>query len=172
MSATTSRAVRVGAVVLAQLALVVVAVWAPLSARLTGETVVLRVEPMDPIDPFRGAYVELAYPDLPDPTGPSDDTLTDAQRQAFDDARGTAYVPLTRTGELWLGGSVQRTPPADGLYLACDDSSWSLDCGIESWFLPQDEAAGLQGAIGRGTAVATVRVDAAGHAALVDVTTR
>ena len=70
MSTTTSRVVRVGAVVLAQLALVGVAVWAPLSARLTGEQVVLRVEPVDPIDPFRGAYVELAYPDLPDPTFP------------------------------------------------------------------------------------------------------
>ena len=78
---------------------------------------------------------------------------------------------LVLVGEVWVGGSVQRTPPADGLYLTCDDSSWQLECGIESWFLPQDEAAGLQDAIGSGTAVATVKVDAAGHAALVDVTT-
>jgi len=171
MSATTARAVRVGAVVLAQLALVGVAVWAPLSARLTGETVVLRVEPVDPIDPFRGAYVQLAYPDLPEQAGQDDGTLTDEQREALDEARGTAYVPLTRSGEVWVGGSVQRTPPAGRLYLTCDDSSWQLECGIESWFLPQDEAAGLQDAIGGGTAVATVKVDAAGHAALVDVTT-
>ena len=40
-------------------------VWPPLSARLTGEEVALRVEPIDPIDPFRGAYVDLGYPDLP-----------------------------------------------------------------------------------------------------------
>ena len=63
---TTARAARVGAVVVASLALVVVAVWAPLAARLTGEEVTLRVEPVDPIDPFRGAYVDLSYPDLPD----------------------------------------------------------------------------------------------------------
>jgi len=171
MSTTTTRAVRVGAVVLAQLALVGVAVWAPLSARLTGETVVLRVEPVDPVDPFRGAYVQLAYPDLPDQAGQDEGTLTDEQLQALDDARGTAYVPLTRSGEVWVGGPVQRTPPADGLYLTCDDSSWQLECGIESWFLPQDEAAGLEDAVRGGTAVATVKVDAAGHAALVDVTT-
>ena len=84
MSATTTRAVRVGAVVLAQLALVGVAVWAPLSARLTGETVVLRVEPVDPIDPFRGAYVQLAYPDLPEQAGQDDGTLTDEQREAVE----------------------------------------------------------------------------------------
>lgn len=170
MSTTTSRVVRVGAVVLAQLALVGVAVWAPLSARLTGEQVVLRVEPVDPIDPFRGAYVELAYPDLPDPTFPSD--VTEEQQEAIDAARGTAYVPLTRQGEVWVGGPVQRTAPAEGLFLTCDDSSWRLECGIESWFLPQDEAAGLQDALGAGGAVATVKVDAAGHAALVEVIAR
>jgi uncharacterized membrane-anchored protein len=158
----------VGAVVLAQLALVGVAVWAPLSARVTGEQVVLRVEPVDPIDPFRGAYVDLAYPDLPQQT--FDGELTEAQQQAADDARGTAYVPLTRQGEVWVGGPVQRAAPAEGLYLTCDDSSWRLECGIESWFLPQDEAAGLQDSLRGGTAVATVKVDTAGHAALVAVT--
>jgi uncharacterized membrane-anchored protein len=170
MSTTSSRAVRVGAVVLAQLALVGVAVWAPLSARLTGETVVLRVEPVDPVDPFRGAYVQLSYPDLPDQAGQADGIRTEEQEKALDDARGTAYVPLTRSGEVWVGGPVQRTAPASGLYLTCDDSSWTLDCGIESWFLPQGEAAGLQAALRGGTAVATVKVDDSGHAALVDVT--
>jgi len=168
MSATTSRAVTIGAVVLAQLALVVVAVWAPLSARLTGEEVKLRVAPVDPIDPFRGAYVELRYPDLPDPSS-SSSPMTPEQQESVDEGRGTAYVPLTRSGAVWVGGPVQRTPPAQGLYLTCDDSSWALQCGIESWFLPQDEAAGLQDALGTETAVATVKVDGAGHAALVDV---
>jgi len=171
MTATTTRAVRVGAVVLAQLAMVGVAVWAPLSARLTGEQVVLRVQPVDPIDPFRGAYVELDYPDLPEQGGQLDEGITQEQRQALNDARGAAYVPLTRTGEVWVGGPVRRTPPAEGLYLTCDDSSWRLECGIESWFLPQDEAAAMQDGIRGGTALATVMVDAAGHAALVDVTT-
>ena len=170
MSTTSSRAVRVGAVVLAQLALVAVAVWAPLSARVTGEQVTLRVQPVDPIDPFRGAYVELSYPDLPDAGGGGSENLTVEQQQELDDARGAAYVPLTRAGEVWLGGPVVRTPPADGLYLACDDSDYRLRCGIESWFLPQDEAAGLQDALGGGAARATVKVDSSGHAALVAVT--
>jgi uncharacterized membrane-anchored protein len=170
MSATTSRAVRVVAVVLAQLVLVGLAVWPQLSARLTGSEVVLRVEPVDPVDPFRGAYVDLAYPDLPQETFVEE--VTEEQRPASDDARGTAYVPLTRTGEVWVGGPVQRSAPAEGLYLTCDDSDWRLECGIESWFLPQDQAAGMQEALRGGSAVATVKVDAAGHAALVRVTAR
>jgi uncharacterized membrane-anchored protein len=168
MSATSSRAVRIGAVVLAQLALVAVAVWAPLSARVTGEQVTLRVQPVDPIDPFRGAYVELSYPDLPDQAFSSDPSVE--EQQVLDEDRGPAYVPLTQAGAVWLGGPVVRTPPADGLYLACDDSDYRLRCGIESWFLPQDEAAGLQDALRGGTARATVKVDDSGHAALVAVT--
>ena len=68
-----------------------------------------------------------------------------------------------------MGGAVHRTRPADGLYLTCDDSDWRLRCGIESLFLPQDEAAGLEAAVRAGTAVATVRVDGSGHAALLGV---
>ena len=55
---------KVGAVALVQLALVGVAVAPRLSARLTGDEYRLRVQPVDPIDPFRGAYVDLDYPDL------------------------------------------------------------------------------------------------------------
>lgn len=49
--------------VLTSLALLAVAVWPQLSARFTGDEVVLRVQPVDPIDPFRGAYVDLGYPE-------------------------------------------------------------------------------------------------------------
>ena len=47
-----------------QLALVGLAVLPQLSARVAGDEIVLRVQPVDPIDPFRGAYVTLGYPDL------------------------------------------------------------------------------------------------------------
>ena len=86
--------------------------------------------------------------------------------------RGIAYVPLRQQGEVWVGGEVVRTAPADGLYLTCDDSSWRLRCGIESWFLPQADAKAFEDAVRAGRAVATVRVDGSGHAALVDVETR
>ena len=167
----TGRTARVAAAVVASLALVVVAVWGPLAARLTGEEIVLRVAPVDPIDPFRGAYVDLTYPDLPT-SDPGSVEPSEAELEARDAERGTAYVPLTRQGEVWVGGPVQRTAPPDGLYLTCDDSSWRIECGIESLFLPQDEALALEQAVREGTAVATVKVDAAGHAALLGVSAR
>ncbi len=161
-----ARTTRVAAAAAVQLVLVGVVVWAPISARLTGEEVRLRVAPVDPIDPFRGAYVDLSYPDLPGSSGMGDGLVP-----VSEDDRGTAYVPLTRRGEVWVGEAVRRTPPDAGPYLRCDDSSWRLRCGIESLWLPQDEAASAQDALRGGTSVATLRIDSRGHAALVNVTT-
>ena len=59
-----NRTLTVGLVVAAQAVLVAVGVAPQLSARLTGDTYTFRVEAVDPIDPFRGAYVTLGYPDL------------------------------------------------------------------------------------------------------------
>ncbi len=171
------RRARVVSAVLASLVLVGVAVWGPLSARLTGDEVRLRVAPVDPMDPFRGAYVDLGYPDLPgqpqvfDPSAP-EPAVPETEGQAVEDERGTAYVRLTRQGEVWVGEPVQRSRPADGLYLTCNDESWRLQCGIESWFLPQDDASALEDAVRNGTAIATVKVDARGNAALIAVTPR
>jgi uncharacterized membrane-anchored protein len=151
-----SLTVRVGVVALVQLALVGVAVAPRLSARLTGDEVRLRVAPVDPIDPFRGAYIDLDYPDI------------DAERIYALDGDGTFYVTLVPDGELWTTGDYSRERPTGSPYLACDDRA-EISCGIESLFLPQDQAAAMEDAVSSGDAVAVVRVDGRGHAALVRV---
>lgn len=153
------RWILVAAATLVQAALVPVAVYPPLSARLTGADYLLAVEPLDPIDPFRGAYVALRYPALR-PADPVDGARTDA---------GTVYVPLVRTGTLWRGGPVATRPPPEGPFLRCESNTWELQCGIESLFLPQDKAARLERAVAEGEAVARVRVDGRGNAALLTV---
>ncbi len=151
-----SLTLKVGAVALVQLALVGAAVAPRLSARLTGDEYRLRVAPVDPVDPFRGAYVDLDYPDL----------RTDAR----DSARGgDVYITLVRDGEVWKAGTVTRERPSAAPYLSCDDHDWRVRCGIESLFLPQDEAAAMQEEVGDGAMVAVVKVDGRGHAALIRV---
>jgi uncharacterized membrane-anchored protein len=151
-----SVAAKVTVVALVQLALVGVAVAPRLSARLTGDEYLLRVAPVDPIDPFRGAYVDLDYPDL------------DLDRETPGD-EGTVYVTLERDGEVWVAGAHTRERPSGTPYLTCDDRDWRLRCGIESLFLPQDEAAAMQADLGDGSMVAVVKVDGRGNAALVRV---
>lgn len=155
-------------VALAQLALVGVGVAPQLSARLRGDTYVVRVAPLDPIDPFRGAYVALDYPDLR-----HDDTsggFGGGSLGGLDDGRsGALYISLRPEGEVWVADAWSRTRPGDGPYLACDDRGWQIRCGIESFFLPQDEAAATERALRGGGAVAELRVDDRGNAAVVDV---
>jgi uncharacterized membrane-anchored protein len=125
-------------VVLAQLLLVPVAVFGQLSARITGEEYLVRVGPVDPIDPFRGAYVALSYPDL---------QPSEAERKSLDenhDDGRQVYVRLVEAKGVMVSDGFTRERPDDGPYLACNDRDWQLKCGIESLFLPQDKAAQVQ----------------------------
>ncbi len=151
---------KVAAIAATGLSLTAVAVYPQLSARLTGEEIQLRVAPVDPIDPFRGAYVDLQYPDL--------NGLGGEERAIDDGESDDMFLTLRKKGDVWVGDSWSHTRPDQGLYLACTDRSWRVRCGIESWFLPQDEAAEMEEAVADG-AIATVRVDGRGHATLVDV---
>jgi uncharacterized membrane-anchored protein len=155
---------RLVGVVLISFALVALAVLPQLTARLTGEEFRLRVAPLDPIDPFRGAYVALAYPDIQDV-----DSFGNLQEPMDDGERGDVFVTLVPEGEVWVAGELTRDRPDDGPYLTCNDRDFRLNCGIDSWFLPQDNARELEDAVRNGTAIATVRIDNRGNAALIDV---
>jgi uncharacterized membrane-anchored protein len=160
-----NRVVTVGIVVAVQAALVVVGVAPQVSARLTGETHTFRVEPVDPIDPFRGAYVTLGYPDL------RHDGSSAGQpgQGAMDDGEsGAVYITLAEEDGHSVARDYLRERPDSGTYLACDDTGWEIRCGIESWFLPQDDAAEMERVLREG-AVAEVRIDSRGNAALMDV---
>ncbi|HEX5917911.1 MAG TPA: GDYXXLXY domain-containing protein [Nocardioides sp.] len=154
-----------GIIAVSQLALVGVGVAPQLSARVTGETYLVRVAPLDPIDPFRGAYVALDYPDLRHDS----QSFVEPGLGALDDGEsGDVYIVLVRDGAVWVADEWSRARPDDGPYLACDDRSWQIRCGIESFFLPQDEAREAEVLL-RDDAVAELRVDARGNAAVVDV---
>ena len=141
------------AIVLSLAALVVV-VAPRLSARLTGDELRVAVAPVDPIDPFRGAYVRLTYPSL-----------------RFDDEqpRGDVFVTLVRDGAVYRGSQVVRQRPAAGPYLACRSSGYDLKCGIESLFVGQARARVLEDLVAGGSAVAVLKVDGRGNAAVTGV---
>lgn len=185
MSALSRRTSRVVLATTMQLLLVPVAVYGQLSARLTGDPMLVRVGPVDPIDPFRGAYVALSYPDL---------QPSEAQRKALEDDehRGTLYVALKEDDGVMVAARFSRTRPDRGTYLACDDRDWQLRCGIESLFLSQEDAARVQRDIDqsglsgprfdengspipddRDSGYATrIKVDGRGHAAVVALVKR
>jgi uncharacterized membrane-anchored protein len=161
---------RLAVVVIVQLALVGVGVAPELSARATGEEYRMRVAPVDPIDPFRGAYVTLDYPDLSRGGG---SWSADGGLGALDDGkRGPVYVSLSEDDGLMRATAFSRSRPESGPYLACDDRNWQVRCGIESWFASQSEARRLGRELADDGAIAVVRIDSRGNAALVDLETR
>ena len=102
-----------------QLALVGLAVAPQLSARVAGDTYLVRVAPVDPIDPFRGAYVALDYPDLRH--GGSQSFVEPGLGSLEDGESGDVYITLVEEDGVWIGEEWSRTRPDDGPYLACDD---------------------------------------------------
>ena len=152
--------IKVVVIALVSLAFVAAAVAPRLSARLTGDEYRFRVEPVDPIDPLRGAYVTLGYPDI----------RADAASEGYDgEDLGTLYVTLVKQGDVWVAGDYLRERPSDTPYLACDDRGWNTSCGIDSLFLAQGDAAAMEADVASGEMVAVVKVDGRGHAALVRV---
>ncbi|GII56858.1 hypothetical protein Pth03_52470 [Planotetraspora thailandica] len=153
-----SRPVLVAAALILQAVLLVAAVAPRLSARMTGTEYQLAVGLVDPIDPLRGAYAHLDYPGLPRADGQS---------------QGRVYVPLARDDGLWSGSSIVRQRPASGPYIACESAGYGwLSCGIDSLFLPQDEAALVQNQLAGNRMAAVVKIDADGNAAVVRLASR
>ncbi len=166
------RVITVAVIAVAQLALVGVAVSPQLSARVTGDEYLVRVAPLDPIDPYRGAYASLGYPDLRRPVTQDPGIDEGTPVGVMDDGRsGTVYITLRQDGAVWVGDTWTRERPTQQPYLTCDDHSWQIRCGIESWFVPQDEAQTLERDLADG-AYAELRIDSRGNAAVVDVRER
>ena len=81
------------------------------------------------------------------------------------------YVLLIPDGDVWVASEwVRERPSGDQPYLACNDRSWQIECGVDSFFLPQDEAKEMELTVQDG-AIAQVRIDSRGNASVVGIVT-
>lgn len=136
----------------------------------TGQSVLLRVEPIDPVDFFRGEYVVLSY---------SVSELQSGWLEGPALGKGeTVYVSLGRSGRFVERTEVSRTPPKDafaflkGTVTSADKTHCRVAYGIESWFVPRGKGPALEreGRRKDRQLVAEVAVDTQGHAVLKAVT--
>lgn len=147
------RGLAIGLALLVQLALLAAVAAPRLSPRLTGDEYRLAVVAVDPIDPFRGAYVDLRLRGVP----------------GFTQREGTVYVPLVRQpGGTYRGSGTRQRRPSSGAFLRCH-ADGEVRCGIESYFASQANAKRLERELVRSGAIARVKIDGAGRAALVDL---
>lgn len=139
-----------------QLALLAWVAYPRLSPRLFGREYLIVAHAVDPVDPFRGRYVDLRY-DL---------------GVGYTDLRGPVWVSLRHGRKLWRLGAVTRERPHGTPAMRCESSSSEVRCGIESFFASEANARALAQALVDRGALARVRIDTAGRAAIIGLTPR
>jgi uncharacterized membrane-anchored protein len=121
-----------------------------------GEHVLLRVEPVDPHDPFRGEYVALTYRISRVPHPPS----------------GVVYVRLHRENGAWTGDRAVAERPTSGTFIRGRVRGGSIHYGIESFFVREGTARRYEQAVSERRLYADVVLDDDGSALLDDLEIR
>lgn len=119
----------------------------------TGEEVRLRMEPVDPLDFFRGEYVALSYEianvDVEDGVEPGE----------------TVYVPLRKRDHYWTGDmALADRPSGDTVFIRGRQTEGGIEFGIETYFVEEGESRKYEDAVGRGDLFVDVALDDDGGA--------
>jgi uncharacterized membrane-anchored protein len=121
---------------------------------MLGETVRLKVMPVDPRDMFRGDYSILSY----DFTSVGQSKITGLQRDNdyyWADAARDVYIKLEKNPEsdVWTTKEITITRPSSGTYLQGVLNGWRIDCGIEAYFVQEGQGRRIDEAVRGGKQV-------------------
>lgn len=136
---------------------------------LAGETIFVRVMPVDPRDFFRGDYVVLSY-DFSRVPPAGIEGLTDSDLQREQQWLGmTVYVTLLpeSDGKHWRAERFSISPPTSGKYLRGRIAGpGQLEFDIEAYYLQEGQGVKYEEAVRDRRLTAEIAVTADGHAAL------
>jgi uncharacterized membrane-anchored protein len=121
-----------------------------------GTEVTLRTVPVDPIDLFRGRYVELRY------------ELSSLPVEPGTGAGDTVYVALREGEGRWVGDRATRGRPGGGTFIRGTYTGSTIEYGIETYYADEDEAPRLEDEAARGMNVRVV-LDGDGRARISKV---
>lgn len=135
---------------------------------VTGDTVLLRVVPVDPRDLFRGDYVILSY----DFSRVSPGSIAGLPQSAYNSRERTGrtvYVSLVPEpdGQHWRADKFSTTRPSSGKYLRGTITGYHrIGCGIESYYVQEGTGRKYEQAIRNRKLSAEVAVTSDGQATL------
>ena len=136
---------------------------------VTGQTVLVRVQPVDPRDLFRGDYVILSYDFSRVPPQDIEGVSESESRKRSKWEGRTVYVPLVpdtnRTH--WRADKATVVKPASGLFLKGQMERYgSLKFGIEAYYVEEGTGLRYEQAIRDRQLSAELAVTSSGQAAL------
>jgi uncharacterized membrane-anchored protein len=157
------------AVVAFQVIVLVAMIGLRVTPLLVGDTIFVRVVPVDPRDLFRGDYVILDY-DFSRVPPARIEGLTDSDWQREQQGLGlTVYVTLVPEldGKHWRAEKFSISQPTSGKYLRGRITGpGRLEFGIEAYYLQEGQGSKYEEAMRDHRLAAEIVVTADGHAAL------
>lgn len=118
---------------------------------MLGETIRLKVMPVDPRDMFRGDYSILSY----DFTRANQREIVGLEKTSgrYLAPGQDVYVKLVKdeARDVWITKEVTIYRPTNGTYLRGSlPQGWRVDCGIEAYFVQEGEGRKIDDAVRRG----------------------
>jgi uncharacterized membrane-anchored protein len=155
--------------VVAQLVILVGMIALRAAPLISGQTVLVRVQPVDPRDLFRGDYVILSY-DFSRTPGEGIEGLSESEHGSWKKLEGRpVYVTLVpdSNGTHYRAEKVTVVKPAHGLFLKGQMERYgSMKFGIESYFVQEGTGRAYEQAIRDRKLSAELAVASDGQAAL------
>jgi uncharacterized membrane-anchored protein len=143
------------------------------STVMRGETILLRVIPVDPRDLFRGDYVTLSYEISRVPDGGIDGMVPGRTGESDSEWRGRpVYVGLEpeEDGKHFRRTEVHFTPPPTGSYIRGTlETPWRITFGLESYYVQEGKGKAYEEAIREHKLSAVVALAPDGSASLRDL---
>ena len=136
---------------------------------MTGQTVLVRVVPVDPRDLFRGDYVRLSYDFSRIPPEGIEGVAGGQYGEAWRKNGRTIYAPLLPDADRvhWRAEKISVTKPETGLFLKGQVGPYgTLVFGIESYYLQEGTGHTYERAIRDRKLSAELAVSSTGQAAL------
>ncbi len=149
-----SKLVLVGVVALAQMGVLGSMIVVDSLPYALGETIRLKVMPVDPRDMFRGDYSILSY----DFTRLDQRKVVglDGDNKHYWDHRGReVFIVLEKDAErdVWTTKEITTTRPSSGTYLTGVLNGWRVDCGIEAYYVQEGRGRQIDEAVRGGREV-------------------
>jgi uncharacterized membrane-anchored protein len=140
----------------------------PLMTLATGDTILLRVAPVDPRDLFRGDYVILSY-DISQPTRDGSAATLGTRENLSPLAGKTIYTRLApdADGKHWHADGYQLEPPTDGKFIRGTVANFgNVTYGIEQYFVQEGQGLEYEQAVNERKLSAEIVLDRHGNAQL------
>lgn len=137
----------------------------PLLTHSLGDSIVLKTKPYDPRDLFRGDYVVLEYEIEEVPVNKFEDGIITEDSYGYNGKEDKVYIVLKEIDGIHEVDYISKKRPKSKIYVKAnieyipyDGEIAMLNCGLDSYFVPENTGRELEDLSRKGNVLAEVKV--------------